>query len=398
MPTQLFASQPIYGRNKEVYAHELLYRSDNGFTALDIGDEAATTELVYNLCTGIAEYVEHFKQPVCINVSAEFLLSKAFLPIDPEFVIIELVERISPTPEFIRAVRAWVNEGFRFALDDFEFQPEWKPLLEMACMIKVDIEQTTFSEASKRFREFRHLDVLWLAERVEDKYTYDAYRNLGFDLFQGFYLAKPQIVEGTKVPPGAIEFTILIDKLFCDEPDIDEVTQALSADPMLVVNLLRIANSPYYGSRRKIETVKEVIVMIGIEPLRKWVLLITSLRHSEAAQARIVLTRAFMCAEMASESMDPALKNKAFLTGLLSGCDILLGVDKQGFVNQVSISDQIRQAILHHQGALGDLLKAVEQFEYNFLMKNPVISEAEAISKYHHSSYQVQTMFAAMEA
>lgn len=395
---QLFASQPIYGRNKEIFAHELLYRSDKGFTALDIGDEAATTELVFNLCTGIAEYVEHFKEPVCINVSAEFLLSKAFLPIDPEFVIIELVERITPTPEIVRAVRAWVNEGFRFALDDFEFQPEWEPLLELACMIKVDIEQTTFSRAAKLFKEFRHLDVLWLAERVEDEYTYDAYRNLGFDLFQGFYLARPQIVEGTKVPPGAVEFTMLIDKLFCDEPDINEVTEALSSDAMLVVNLLRIVNSPYYGSRRKIESVKEVIVMIGIEPLRKWVLLITSLRHTEAAQARIVLTRAFMCAEMARESKDSSLRNKAFLTGLLSGCDILLGVNKEDFVQQLSISEQISNAILRYQGALGGLLKEVEQFEYDFSMKNTVANEAERISDFHHSSYQVQSMFAAMEA
>ncbi|MCH8493078.1 MAG: hypothetical protein LAT53_07595 [Idiomarina sp.] len=110
--SQLFASQPIYDRQNIIYAHELLYRNDSGFTAFDVGEDMATTELIYNLCTGIAEHVEHFNQPVCINVSADFLLSKAFLPINPEFVIIELVERIVPSPEIIRAVRAWVDAGF----------------------------------------------------------------------------------------------------------------------------------------------------------------------------------------------------------------------------------------------------------------------------------------------
>ncbi|MCL4410250.1 MAG: intracellular signaling protein, partial [Gammaproteobacteria bacterium] len=76
---KLFAAQPIYTRDNQIFAYELLYRHDSGLTAFDIGEEVATSELIYNLCTGIAEHVEHFQHPVCINVTADFLLSKAFL-------------------------------------------------------------------------------------------------------------------------------------------------------------------------------------------------------------------------------------------------------------------------------------------------------------------------------
>ena len=395
--SQLFASQPIYDRHNIIYAHELLYRNDSGFTAFDVGEDMATTELIYNLCTGIAEHVEHFKQPVCINVSAEFLLSKAFLPINPEFVIIELVERIVPSPEIIRAVRAWVDAGFRFALDDFEFLSAWRPLLEMATIVKVDIEQITLAETSKRYRQLTHLDILWLAERIEDEHSYHAFRNLGFDLFQGFYLAKPKIIEGTKLPSGAIEYSRIIDKLFQHEPDVEELAAALKADPTLLMNLLRIANSPYYGSRRKIESVKEVIMLIGIEPLRKWVLLITALQHCEAEQARIVLTRAFMCSDLAHENLHSEYANKAFLAGLLAGSDVLLGVNKAAFVSQLNVADEILQAVVNYQGKLGELLQRIERFEYDLAMKKATPQDFSALSSFKKSSFQVQLMFNSMQ-
>ncbi|OZB04039.1 MAG: intracellular signaling protein, partial [Idiomarina sp. 34-48-12] len=186
----LFASQPIYDRNNEIYAHELLYRHENGISAFEVGDSVATSEVLYNLCTGLLDYVEHVKLPICVNVSTEFLLSGLFLPLAPNHVIVELVERIEPTAEIIDAIKRWVDKGFRFALDDFEFQESWTPLLEYASIIKVDIERTPFEVAQQRFEELNHLNALWLAERIEDEATYEQYKALGFDLFQGYFLAK----------------------------------------------------------------------------------------------------------------------------------------------------------------------------------------------------------------
>src|SRR5690554_5274407 len=112
----LLASQPIYNQSGELFAVELLYRSDTGLSALDVGDEFATSELLFNLCTGITKQTEHYQKPVFINVSAEFLLSQRFLPISSDRVVIELVERIQPTPELVDSVRKWRAEGYRFAL------------------------------------------------------------------------------------------------------------------------------------------------------------------------------------------------------------------------------------------------------------------------------------------
>lgn len=395
----LFAAQPIYDRRGHIYSHELLYRHDSGITALDVGDERATSELLFNLCTGVIEHVEHYKMPVCINVSADFLLSGIFLPLNPKDVIVELIERIEPTPEIIAAIRTWVDEGFRFALDDFEFHPSWDPILKMATIIKVDITRTSFEEAAERYHSMRDYPVLWLAEKIEEEATYEKYKDLGFDLFQGFYLAKPKVIEGRKVPSAAGEQAMIIQQLFSEEPDLYDLVAAISTDPLLVVNLLRIANSPYYGVARKIESVREVVMLLGLEPLRKWVLLILSLRNSTPGAAKLVLTRAYMCAELMRQSAHGSrAADVAFLVGLLSGCDILLDVNKNEFVNELNISSSVRDAVLSYFGELGEQLRSVEDFEYSVAMKRIDLADPELFQVYKQSHFLVDELFQAMEA
>ncbi|WP_404407304.1 HDOD domain-containing protein [Pseudidiomarina marina] len=390
----LFASQPIYNRHNEVYAHELLYRHENGISAFEVGDSVATSEVLYNLCTGLLDYVEHVKLPVCVNVSTEFLLSGLFLPLAPNHVIVELVERIEPTPEIVDAIKRWVDKGFRFALDDFEFQDSWTPLLEYASIIKVDIEKTPLDIARQRFEELQHLNVLWLAERIEDETTYEEYKALGFDLFQGYYLARPTTVEGKRVPSAAAtQLTLVINQLFSEDPELYEIVAALQTDPVLVVNLLRIANSPYYGLTRQIESLKEVVMLLGLEPLRKWVLLIVSVKGQAPTKTKLVLTRAYMCSELARKK-DPfnRLSGPAFLVGLLSGSDVLVGIDKDTFLQDLHISENVREAVLHHTGDLGNYLTKILDFEYDLAMKNSLEAHGDLFDIYQQCHFLVDEL------
>lgn len=390
----LFASQPIYSRNNDVYAHELLYRHENGVSAFEVGDSVATSEVLYNLCTGLLDYVEHVKLPICVNVSTEFLLSGLFLPLAPNHVIVELVERIEPTTEIIDAVKRWVDKGFRFALDDFEFQDNWTPLLEFASIIKVDIEKTSFEIAQQRFEQLKHLDALWLAERVEDEETHERYIELGFDLFQGYYLARPTVVEGKRVPSAAAtQLTLVINQLFSDDPELYEIVAALQTDPVLVVNLLRIANSPYYGLSRKIESLKEVVMLLGLEPLRKWVLLIVSVKGQAPIKTKLVLIRAYMCSELArKKDRFNRLSGAAFLAGLLSGSDVLLGIDKETFLEDLHISEHVREAVLQQTGELGQYLTQILDFEYDLAMKKTVEQHGDLFEIYQQCHFLVDEL------
>ncbi len=368
----LLAAQPIFDRHHRVGGVELLYRNEHAQSALDVGEDRATAEVLFNFCTGVSEQAAQFRAPAFINVSSSFLQSNAFLPISPDRVVIELVERIKPTAQLIHAVRHWHSQGFRFALDDFEFDASWWPLLRYASYIKVDVAQTPFEEAIRRKQELANFDVLWLAERVEDETERNRYYDAGFDLFQGYFFARPSPVYGKKMHPSGLQLIRLLSELSRAEREVfgvhwslDRLVQIISEDPHLAIKLLKIANSTFYRSRVKIANIRHVILRFGISNLKKWVMLFGLLEMSAIENARLVLIRASVCEQMVRARLyagfDPA---RAYLAGLLTGVELLYDVAPQQFINQLQLDDVIRDAVLEHRGELGrligDVLKAEE--------------------------------------
>lgn len=360
----LLAAQPIYDNRTHIEAVELLYRNDLRQSALDVGEERATSELLLNLCTGITEQVDHFGKPAFINVTTDFLLSQAFLPIEPERVVIELVERIQPDRRLIEAVAEWHRRGFRFALDDFEFRDDWRPLLKYASVIKVDVMQTALRDAARHREQYDLKGCRWLAERVEDQSTRTAYQAAGFDLCQGYFMARPTMIYGKKLNASALQLSRLIGVLFSGEPDMARIVELVGNDPGLSVSLLKVVNSPLYRARQPISSIQGVVMRLGLDNLRRWAVLIASVQASSREQARWILIRAQFCQSLCDfpeySTINP---EQAFMAGLLSGADVLLSVDNETFLRQVCVDETIKQAVLRRSGDLGKLLERALEIE-----------------------------------
>lgn len=360
----LLASQPIYDRQDRIEAVELLYRNDAGESALSVGEYRATSELLFNLGTSVIDQADHYKCDVYINVSADFLLSGAFLPVDPSRVVIELVERITPTPELIHSVHEWHGKGFRFALDDFDFTEAWRPLLDYASVVKVDLSQFTEEVIVHERSKLQGYPVRWLAERVEEESQRNRFMELGFDLFQGYFMARPKLISGRKLDPAGWQLVRVVSLLYQDEPDFDELTEVLSADPNLSISLIKIVNSPFYRSQARISSIREVVVRLGIDHLRQWSTLISALNASSTEQARLVLVRAGACQALAKRMKNQQIEpSTAFLCGLLSGVDIMMGIEPAMFLQEIKVDEAVQQAITDYQGPLGKLLKLVVDIE-----------------------------------
>lgn len=373
----LLAAQPIFDRHHRVSGVELLYRNEAQQSALEVGEDRATAELLFNFCTGVSEQAEQFRAPAFINVSASFLQSRSFLPISPDKVVIELVERIEPTPELIASIRHWHRQGFRFALDDFEFGASWNPILEYASIIKVDVSQIRYEDAVRRKRELSGLDVMWLAERIEDEADRNRYFDAGFDLFQGYFFARPSLVYGRKMKPSGLQLLRLISELSRAEKDafgiqfsLKRLVQIISEDPHLVIKLLKIANSSFYRSQIKIANIRQVILRFGISNLKKWVMLFGLLEFSAIENARLVLIRASVCERMVRARLPAGMgSGRGYLAGLLTGVALLYDVDSTQFINQLPIDEHIRNAVLLQQGELGQLVAEVLDAEHKIIQK-----------------------------
>ncbi len=394
----LFAAQPVFDRELNRVGVELLYRSDSGVTALELGDNLATTELVCNLCSSISEQTAHYNVPTFINVCANFLMADSFLPLDAENVVIELVERIAPSPAFIASVSALKQRGFRFALDDFEFNEAWEPLIALADVIKVDILLCDLRKVRAQMFRLRKYKLTWLAERVETQEQYEICKAMGFSLFQGYFLARPEIITGKKVPPAALRMAELINTLFEEQPDIEKLSAQLHDEPALVMGMLRIANSPMYRKTREVSSVKELIVRLGLDLTRKWVLMFSVFNQCKPAAAGLVLTRAYAAQAIAQQwQLNENTQSQFFLTALLSGVDILFGITPADFVKGLSLSHEIKQAIGSGVGEAASAVKIINTIEQAYSMRRlPPDVPSAYFTLYNQQQYYVEDKFSVL--
>lgn len=392
----LFAAQPIFDGNKKRYAVELLYRSDSGVTALELGDERATTELLYNLCSGISEQIEQYHAPVFINVCADFLLSRSFLPLEPSQVVIELIERIEPTAEFIAAVASFKRQGFRFALDDFEFNAAWQPLIALTDIIKIDILSSSLADIERYKAQYSRPGLLWLAEKVETEDQFAAFCALGFDLFQGYFLSRPLIVSGKKIEPSALRLAEIIGCLFAPTPDINKLAAVLQDEPSIVMGMLKIANSPLYRKTREVSSIKEVVTRLGLDLTKKWVLMYAVLSGATPPAAITVLTRAYSAQRIAALwQLDSEQCQQYFLAALISGSDMMFGIEPQTFLSHLNVPQKITDALLNNSGRIAEAINLLCKIERGYALKIPAEdAELPYISLYNEELSGVQKRLA----
>jgi EAL and modified HD-GYP domain-containing signal transduction protein len=191
----LLARQPIVDKKQRLVAYELLFRAAN--TSFSGAPEAmhATRTVLNNAFNTIGIATVLGTARGYINVDSRFLLSDLVIQLPPEQVVLEILESVDPTAELIARVKELKKHGYSFALDDYLGDPEKiGPLIDEVDIVKVDllgIDPARLREITTDLRR-RHVQVI--AEKVENKLAFDRTRRLGVDLFQGYYLAPPQLL------------------------------------------------------------------------------------------------------------------------------------------------------------------------------------------------------------
>ncbi|WNC95082.1 EAL domain-containing protein [Paraburkholderia sp. FT54] len=288
----------------------------------------------------------------------------------PERVVLEILETVTFDEALFKRCRELRRAGFRLALDDVS-QVSRRLLEFLPC---VDIVKIDFLECPReRIEELlgvvkQHRKVS-IAEKVETPGDHDAAMRAGFELFQGYYFAKPQVLTSRRAAPsrGAL-LRLLV--LLSGDPEIVELEAELKLSPTLVIQLLRLLNSSAFGLARTISSLREAIMIVGMRQITRWAQLllfadghVRGLRSDPLAQ--LCGTRArFM--ELAAGRMRPGderFADTAFITGVFSLIHVLSARAIEDIVPRLPIHLDIRQALLDRHGALGLLLNAAEAAE-----------------------------------
>ncbi len=366
----LVGRQPILDRRGQTYAYELLFRNRSHEAAEVEEDVLATSQVLHHVFAelGVEQALGHYRG--FLNCDARMLLMPGILDMLPSHVIVlEILETVQPTPAIVARCRALKAAGFMLALDDYAGDHErLAALLPLADVIKVDLTRVPSDRLAVIVSESAHLGARLLAEKVETREQAERCSDLGFDLFQGYYFARPTVLAGRKLGLPQMALLRLLTLLMqdADTPLIDEV---FKQQPGLSLNLLRLVNSASLALARPVTSLSQAIVVLGRRHLQRWVQL---LLYSEPGQReltnpllQLAATRGRLMESLARVLWphDQDLSDQAFMVGMMSLMPALFSTPLTDILSSLPLAPVTRDALLGRTGSLGDLLDRVEGLE-----------------------------------
>lgn len=358
--------QPVFDRNRKTVAYQLLHRSSTINNADPSMNGNATRELVEHslLQWGLDQLLGGV--PGHIRVDADFLASGLHLTLPPDRVALEFADDVDIDGAHKFAVIDAKLAGFTILLSDAlgrDSMPR-HDLIRLADVMKVDVSATSAEALPAAIAGLRSLapNAKMMAVRVEEIQQFQLCLDLGFDLFQGFFFAKPEVLSRKGRSVTSTAAIALLVEVQRPNVSLKRLEELVIADPTLAYRLLALVNSSAVGLSTRVESVYHALVLLGVERVRQMATLITMANRSKGNEE--VLLLAATRAHMARALIDvPEMENAAYTAGLLSVIDVLFRVAMEELVTELPLAPVVAEALTHGSGPIGELLQALEAYE-----------------------------------
>lgn len=356
--------QPILDADQQLCAFELLFRRDTRNRADVTDGMAATATVLTHVITELGIEVALGPYLGFVNLDASMLSSDAIELLPPDRFVLEVLETVTVTPQLISRCRTLKDRGYRIALDDFiAAEDRHAALVDLADIVKVDVKGMDAAAIRRAVDALKPSSARLLAEKVDSPEQAKLCQELGFELFQGYYFAKPAIVSGRKLAHSELTLIRLLG-LIMTEAETTELEVVFKQEPALMLNLMKLSNSAFYGLTRRTDSLRDAITVLGRRQLQRWLQLLMFTNHNGAASPllQIAATRGrlleLLTIELEGANYERA--DRAFMAGILSLLPALLHIPIEEILEHFEIALDLRAALLSRDGALGRLLSFVE--------------------------------------
>lgn len=360
----MIARQPICDSQLTVVAYEILYRGDSQHQAVIDNADGATIDVLLSMFT------DHSIQDVVsdklafINFTSNIILNN-MLPLDSDQLVVELLEDQPITKPLINKIKRLRSDGTRIALDDFTLNGQTLPLVEHADFIKIDVLTEPLAPWEDYIPRLKAKGITFLAEKVETLDIFEQCKAMGFTLFQGYFFAKPHLVEGKKLTRSQYSVVNLLNKISSPDIEMTELVNIITQDPGMSYNLLRSVNSSLFNLPAKVHSVTQAVTLLGIAKLRNWLnfIALSTLDDKPQILSDTAITRGKMCEWLGMKITNSSATAKYFTVGLLSVIDAFFDQPMVNLIDKLSLDDDMKHALVKQEGTLGKVLRCIVDHE-----------------------------------
>lgn len=355
LPQAIFiARQPIFDRSQAPWGFELLYRSSKDALTAEVSDDSSATQSV--IADGVTlalEGLPESQRRVLINFPEALLLEGTAYALPSESCVVEILETATPSPEVLAELKKLREAGYTIAMDDYLGEEHLEPFLEHADIIKVDILglENDLDRIKEVVSKIKPYNSLLLAEKVENQQVFTMLHRLGFDLFQGFFFSRPEVIPGRKLASNELTKLQLLKELGKSDFEPREIARILKSDPSLSYRLFRYINSVGFGLSAKVESLDRAVALLGQRAIGQWLrtALFSDLNPTPKAGELVLLSvhRAKFLELLAGRlGLDKTVQmDSFFVVGLFSLLDAMLGMQMTDILDVLPLDRKISCAL-----------------------------------------------------
>ena len=360
------ARQPIYDRQVKHVAYELLYRKSNTAFGQEITSEDEVISLANVLMEVGLDRLAGNKRAF-FNVPECMLGSDALRLLPTKNVTLEILEDTVWSPGVANHIQDLRERGYQIALDDYIFEDRHAKFLPLVDLVKVDIMGLEPGVLRQKMPGCKRKGQIWLAEKVETQAEFENCKALGFDLFQGYFFAKPQTIRGSGVRAVQSMSLSLLAKIQDPEISMDELEQLIIANVALCHKVLRLVNCVANGLPKRVDSIKQGLMFLGTAKIRTMASLavITSIPGKTPELYRMAMIRARIC-EMAARESGFDSPDKHFTLGMFSVLDALTDMPMSEVIAELPLAADVLDALVgeHRASQCDKTLNYVHNVEH----------------------------------
>ncbi len=395
------AKQPVFDKNKNVFAYKLLFRSgfDNCFSGC-VDEDVATSNVLSNTMHLLGIDKLSGGKPVIINLTEKLLKSKVFTIFPKEYLIIDIPASLLLSDDIYNSCLELKKAKYLFCATSDVFKDKNTRFLQLTDIVKVDFLKTKSEDIQTITSKYKNIRLM--AEKVETEEDFKKAYESRFTFFQGYFFSKPQIVSATNIPSFKLNQIRILKEVYKPDVDLKTIETIIRQDVSLSYKLLRFLNSSAFGLKSEIRSIMHALTLLGINEVKKWIALISMAELGNDKPNELVvasLTRGFFMREFATLVKEDNNLEDFFLFGVFSLIDALLDKKMEDIVVDLPLSKEVKEALTGKSNIYFKALNIFKKYEQGCwgdligLCKAIQIKEEEVAIAYSNSVEQAYNLF-----
>jgi c-di-GMP-related signal transduction protein len=350
-PLRYVARQPIFDREEKVFGYELLFRDglENAFHGDT--DEASRATLDRTLLMGLEVLCDGRR--AFVNCTRDTLIKGLVTLLPSTSTVVEVLESVPADPDVVAACQHLKETGYMIALDDYVAGDPREALVEMADIIKVEMQLTTAEQREALIKRFGPWRCRMLAEKIETQAEFVRARDQGFVYFQGYFFRRPEMMNTRDMPANRMSYLRMLQEVSRPDLDLAELEKVIKAEASVCYRLLRYLNSAMFGFQNEIHSVRHALSILGERDVRRWVRLVAAVGAGQEKTTDLVLSA--LVRGRFGELLAPCVKHgesDLFLLGLLSLIDAMMEMPMAEVLEKIPLDHATKAVLLGQPSAL----------------------------------------------